>query len=201
MGGEILCKGPGESMSRIGKQPIRSPRECPSRTARTARSRSRGPRASSSIAAASRGRRRGRGDRAFSSSATSTAPSAKARAFHGMTRALLANMVAGVTKGFQKKLEIQGVGWNAPGAGQEGRVLNIGYCHTGRRSTIPEGIKVECPKPTTIIIRGAEQAGRRPDGGEPSAPSVRPSLTRARASATRASTSAARPARASGADR
>ena len=79
----------------------------------------------------------------------------QARAYHGMTRALLNNMVAGVTKGFEKRLEIQGVGWNAKVQGTQ-VVLNIGFCHPVEVD-LPKGIAVECPKPTTIIITGADK--------------------------------------------
>lgn len=79
-------------------------------------------------------------------------PERAGKAYHGMTRALLANMVAGVTKGYQRKLDIQGVGWNAQ-AQPKKVVLNIGFCHQVE-IPIPEDIKVECPNPTTISISG-----------------------------------------------
>jgi len=77
------------------------------------------------------------------------------RAFHGMTRALLNNMVLGVAKGYEKKLEIQGVGWNAAAQGNK-LVLNIGY---NRPVTIemPKGVTVATPVPTSIIIFGADK--------------------------------------------
>ena len=79
----------------------------------------------------------------------------EARAFHGLTRALINNMVAGVTKGFEKKLEIHGVGWNAQVQGQK-VVLNIGFCHP---VDIPltGGVTAECPNNTSIVIRGADK--------------------------------------------
>ena len=79
----------------------------------------------------------------------------QARAFHGMTRALLNNMVIGVTKGFQKDLEIQGVGWNANAQGPNKLVLNIGFCHPVNID-MPQGVTCETPKPTQIIIKGAD---------------------------------------------
>jgi large subunit ribosomal protein L6 len=79
----------------------------------------------------------------------------QARAFHGMTRALLSNMVAGVTKGFEKRLEILGVGWNAKVQGTK-VVLNIGFCHPVDVA-LPKGIAAECPNPTTIIITGPDK--------------------------------------------
>jgi len=78
-----------------------------------------------------------------------------ARAYHGMTRAMLSNMVQGVTKGFEKKLEIQGVGWNAAAQGQK-IVLNIGY-NKPVTIEIPKGITVLTPDPTNIIITGADK--------------------------------------------
>lgn len=77
------------------------------------------------------------------------------RAFHGMTRAMLYNMVIGVTTGFSKKLEIKGVGWNAKVQGKK-LVLNIGYCHPVDIQ-MPAGITVECENPTSIDISGADK--------------------------------------------
>jgi large subunit ribosomal protein L6 len=76
-------------------------------------------------------------------------------AYHGMTRAMLANMVAGVTKGFEKRLEIQGVGWNAAMQGQK-IVLNIGF-NKPVAIDIPKGISVQTPDPTNIVISGADK--------------------------------------------
>jgi large subunit ribosomal protein L6 len=81
--------------------------------------------------------------------------SQEARAFHGMTRALLANMVEGVTEGFEKSLEIIGVGWNAAAQGDK-VVLNIGFCHPVE-IPMPKGVTVETPKPTSIVLRGADK--------------------------------------------
>lgn len=79
----------------------------------------------------------------------------QSRAFHGMTRALLNNMVTGVSKGFEKKLEIVGVGWNAQAQGRK-LVLNVGYCHPVEIA-LPEGIDAETPNPTSITITGADK--------------------------------------------
>jgi large subunit ribosomal protein L6 len=86
---------------------------------------------------------------------TDTDSARATRAYHGMTRALLSNMVEGVTKGFEKKLEIQGVGWNAAAQGQK-IVLNIGY-NKPVTIEIPPGITVKTPDPTNIIITGADK--------------------------------------------
>jgi large subunit ribosomal protein L6 len=77
------------------------------------------------------------------------------RAYHGMTRAILANMMAGVTKGYERNLEIIGVGWNAALAGKK-LVLSIGYCNPVEME-IPAGLTVEAPKPTNISIKGADK--------------------------------------------
>ena len=80
----------------------------------------------------------------------------QSRAFHGLTRALLSNMVVGVTKGFEKKLEIIGVGWNANAQGPNKLVLNIGFCHPVEID-MPQGVTVETPKPVQIIVKGADR--------------------------------------------
>jgi len=77
------------------------------------------------------------------------------RAFHGMTRALLNNMVVGVSKGFEKKLQIVGVGWNA--AAQPGKVvLNVGY-NAPVEVALPKGVSAETPNPTSITLTGADR--------------------------------------------
>ncbi len=74
------------------------------------------------------------------------------RALHGLTRSLVANMVQGVTDGYQKVLEIQGVGYRAQlkGANLE---LALGYSHPVSVAA-PEGIEFEVPTPTRIVVRG-----------------------------------------------
>ena len=79
-----------------------------------------------------------------------------ARAYHGMTRALVQNMVEGVTKGYEKKLEIIGVGWNAKAQGDSKVVLNIGFCHDVPME-MPAGVKVATPKPTQIVVTGVDK--------------------------------------------
>ena len=77
------------------------------------------------------------------------------RALHGLTRTLIANMVDGVTKGFQKKLEITGVGYRAilQGTNLE---LQVGYSHPVR-ITPREGISFEVPTPTQVIVKGIDK--------------------------------------------
>lgn len=77
-----------------------------------------------------------------------------ARAMHGMTRALIANMVVGVTTGFTKDLDIHGVGWGATVQGQK-LALNVGYADT-RHVPIPAGVNVDV-KGTRIRVAGADK--------------------------------------------
>ncbi len=77
------------------------------------------------------------------------------RALHGLTRTLIANMVEGVTNGFEKRLEIQGVGYRAALAGAN-LELQVGYSHPVR--IVPrEGISFEVPVPTQIVVRGIDK--------------------------------------------
>ena len=77
------------------------------------------------------------------------------RALHGLTRTLVANMVEGVTKGFEKRLEIQGVGYRASLSGSN-LELQVGYSHTVR-ITPRQGIEFEVPVPTQIVVRGIDK--------------------------------------------
>jgi large subunit ribosomal protein L6 len=74
------------------------------------------------------------------------------RALHGLTRSLIANMVAGVTEGFEKRLEIQGVGYRASLKGKDIE-LAVGYSHPVTIRA-PEGIEFEVPQPTQIVVKG-----------------------------------------------
>jgi large subunit ribosomal protein L6 len=74
------------------------------------------------------------------------------RALHGLTRSLIANMVLGVTEGFEKRLEIQGVGYRAALRGNDIE-LQVGYSHNVTIKA-PAGIEFEVPVPTQIIVRG-----------------------------------------------
>ena len=77
------------------------------------------------------------------------------RAFHGLARALVANVVHGVSTGFEKALEIQGVGYRAQLQGST-LVLQVGYSHPIEMPA-PEGITFEVPAPTRIVVRGADK--------------------------------------------
>ncbi|MGA8688959.1 MAG: 50S ribosomal protein L6 [Methyloceanibacter sp.] len=81
--------------------------------------------------------------------------SQQARAMWGMSRTLLANLIAGVTEGFTKKLEITGVGYRAAVQGSNLQ-LQLGYSHDVAYP-IPQGIQVQCPKPTEIIVTGIDK--------------------------------------------
>jgi large subunit ribosomal protein L6 len=77
------------------------------------------------------------------------------RALHGLTRSLIANMVEGVTEGFEKRLEIQGVGYRAQLKGKN-LELALGYSHPVAVEA-PEGIEFEVPQPTEIVVRGIDK--------------------------------------------
>jgi large subunit ribosomal protein L6 len=77
------------------------------------------------------------------------------RSLHGLTRTLIANMVTGVTTGFQKKLEIQGVGYRASKKGDDLEIL-VGYSHPVVVSP-PENIEFEVPVPTQILVKGIDK--------------------------------------------
>jgi large subunit ribosomal protein L6 len=77
------------------------------------------------------------------------------RALHGLTRTLVANMVEGVTNGFEKKLEIQGVGYRAAMSGTN-LELQVGYSHPVR-ITPRQGIEFEVPAPNQVVVRGIDK--------------------------------------------
>jgi large subunit ribosomal protein L6 len=77
------------------------------------------------------------------------------RALHGLTRTLVANMVEGVTKGFEKRLEIQGIGYRAHLRGEE-LELAVGYSHPVAYKP-PKGISFEVPQPTVIVVKGIDK--------------------------------------------
>lgn len=79
----------------------------------------------------------------------------QSRSLHGLTRALINNMVLGVSKGFERKLEVIGTGYNAK-LGKNEIVLQIGFCHSVN-VPIPAGLEVKIPNPTRIEISGADK--------------------------------------------
>lgn len=88
---------------------------------------------------------------------TVTRPSDKKehRSLHGLTRTLIANMVEGVTNGFTKTLQINGVGYRAAMQGNK-LGLTLGYSHPVEMEAV-EGITIEVPQPNTIIVKGADK--------------------------------------------
>ena len=77
------------------------------------------------------------------------------RALHGLTRSLIANMVEGVTDGFERRLEIQGVGYRASLRGTD-LELNVGFSHSVVLKA-PQGITFEVPTPTEVIVKGIDK--------------------------------------------
>ena len=78
------------------------------------------------------------------------------RALHGLTRSLVANMVAGVTEGFTKELEIVGVGYRAQARGAQSLELALGFSHPVMVDA-PDGVSFEVPVPTRILVRGIDK--------------------------------------------
>jgi large subunit ribosomal protein L6 len=77
------------------------------------------------------------------------------RALHGLTRSLIANMVEGVTKGYERRLKIEGIGYQAR-LDKKALVLTVGYANAVSMPP-PDGVTVELPDPTTIVIKGADK--------------------------------------------
>jgi large subunit ribosomal protein L6 len=77
------------------------------------------------------------------------------RSLHGLTRTLVANMIDGVSKGYEKQLELVGVGYRAAKQGED-LVLTVGYSHPVRYA-VPQGITIEVPEATKVIIRGTNK--------------------------------------------
>ena len=141
-------------MSRIGKKPVPVPKGVTVDAQRAAPSRSRGPRASCAarfhpemqLALDGRPRSPSRGP--------ATRP--RHKALHGLTRTLVANMVEGVTKGYSKTLEIQGVGYKAE-AKPYGVQLVVGLLAPGASTRRPKGIKIAVENNTVVKIEGADK--------------------------------------------
>ena len=81
--------------------------------------------------------------------------SREVKALHGLIRSLVANMVQGVTQGFEKALEIHGVGYRAAKQGN-GLEIQVGYSHPVKKDA-PKGIEFEVPTPTRIVVRGIDK--------------------------------------------
>lgn len=80
----------------------------------------------------------------------------QSRSLHGLSRALLANMMVGVTEGYQKELEIIGVGYRAEARGSDKLVLQLGFSHPVE-VTAPEGVSFEVPEPVRILVSGIDK--------------------------------------------
>ena len=139
-------------MSRIGRKPIPVP-DSVTVTIEPEVVRVAGPRGDARGAQGAR--HRGRARRTGSCSSARPTDRAEHRALHGLTRTLIANMVEGVTTGFTKTLEIQGVGYRAQLKGRD-LELALGYSHPVPIKA-PEGIEFEVPQPTRIIIKGSSK--------------------------------------------
>jgi large subunit ribosomal protein L6 len=77
------------------------------------------------------------------------------RALHGLTRSLIANMVEGVTEGYERRLEIQGVGYRAQLKGKA-LEMSLGFSHPVTVQA-PDGIEFEVPQPTEVVVRGIDK--------------------------------------------
>jgi len=86
---------------------------------------------------------------------TRPSDSGKHRALHGLTRALVANMVTGVTEGFERALEIVGIGYRAE-ATAKGVTLALGFSHSIHYDA-PAGVKIEVPSQTTMVVKGPDK--------------------------------------------
>ena len=86
---------------------------------------------------------------------TRSAETAEARALHGLTRALLANMITGVSKGYERRLEIEGVGYRAAMKGKT-ISLSVGFSHTVEVEPLP-GVEIAAPEPTKVVVRGIDK--------------------------------------------
>jgi large subunit ribosomal protein L6 len=138
-------------MSRIGKKPITVP-EGVSVSLGPGRVTVNGPKGELTTQVSTRMEIAEDGDTLTVTRATDRGPD---RAIHGLTRSLVANMVEGVTAGFEKRLEIQGVGYRAKLAGKA-LELSVGYSHPVSIPA-PDGIEFEVPQPTQVIVRGIDK--------------------------------------------
>ena len=77
------------------------------------------------------------------------------RSLHGLTRTLLSNMIVGVTDGYKKELEVNGVGYRVAKEGEE-LVMNIGFSHSVKM-TPPAGVSIEVPNPNKIVVIGCDK--------------------------------------------
>lgn len=140
-------------MSRIGKQPIRLPKEVKVQVA-PGKVRVEGPKGKLELAPHP-AMKVVHDDKAQTIQVNRPDDERLNRSLHGLTRSLIANMVEGVSKGFEKKLKIEGIGYQAR-MDKKTLVLVVGYANAVEMPP-PEGVTVELPDPTTIIIKGADK--------------------------------------------
>ena len=140
-------------MSRIGKMPIAVPAGVTVEIAENNKVTVKGPKGELSRALAPEMEIKQDGD-----TITVSRPNdlKRNRALHGLTRTLINNMVVGVTSGYEKKLELVGVGYRANKQGDT-LVLNLGYSHPIEMKD-PEGITTETPSQNEILVKGADKA-------------------------------------------
>jgi large subunit ribosomal protein L6 len=140
-------------MSRIGKQPVVYPSGVKVQVA-DGRVRVEGPKGKLEIAYHPNMKVE-LDDKARSIKVTRPDDERQNRALHGLTRSLIANMVEGVTKGYEKRLKIEGIGYQAR-MDKRTVVLTVGYANA-IELTPPEGVAVALPDPTTIVVTGADK--------------------------------------------
>ncbi len=179
----------GAAMSRIGKQPVRPRRRQGARRRRQGVRRR--PQGAKLEQAFHRNMNVEFDENAKAIKVTRPDDDRQNRALHGLTRSLIANMVEGVTKGYETTLKIEGIGYQAR-MDKKAVVLTVGYANAVKL-TPPEGVTVELPDATTIVVKG-RTSRRSASSRRRSATSGRRNRTRARASATRTSRSGARKA-------
>lgn len=138
-------------MSRIGKKPVQVPKNVQASVAgQTVKVK--GPKGELSVTVVDEIKV------AMEGGAVSVTPiddTKRARSMWGMQRTMIQNLMTGVTEGYKKTLEIQGVGYRAALKGRDLQ-LNLGYSHDVVFK-VPEGIKVETPKPTEIVVSGIDK--------------------------------------------
>lgn len=140
-------------MSRIGKQPVPVPAGVKVQVA-DGKVRVEGPKGKLEIAV-HRAMKVEQADGGKTLTVTRPDDERFSRSLHGLTRSLIANMVEGVTKGYEKRLKIEGIGYQAR-MDKKSLVLTVGYANAVSMPP-PEGITVELPDPTTIVIKGADK--------------------------------------------
>ena len=140
-------------MSRIGKQPVAIPQGVTAQVA-NGRVKVKGPKGELELAYHPHMKvEMGDGNKAIN--VTRPDDNRLSRSLHGLTRSLINNMVEGVTKGYEKRLKIEGVGYQAA-LDKKAVVLTVGYANKIRMMP-PDGVTAEVPDPTTIVIKGADK--------------------------------------------